>query len=146
MLLGGLLFCRDAAAVRPRTALARRILAAVALYERKQKEKEELLRSSSHVVERFLPSRSTYFFDVKNDRLEFSDQVPTNIQRSRADCKALAATMEVKVDSETEQKIHKVLCRAPDTNPERKKKMRKKRSRRSDRVLSHSQRLSIAIR
>uniref|UniRef100_A0A7S3E8F0 RED-like N-terminal domain-containing protein n=1 Tax=Rhodosorus marinus TaxID=101924 RepID=A0A7S3E8F0_9RHOD len=92
-----------------RTGLAKRLMSALKVFEVQSLSNLNASAATSTTVDRFQPRRNSYMFDIKTDMLQFAYQIPTGIQRSRADCPVPPRRLEVRIDSETDQKLHKVM-------------------------------------
>uniref|UniRef100_A0A7S2ZDB1 RED-like N-terminal domain-containing protein n=1 Tax=Rhodosorus marinus TaxID=101924 RepID=A0A7S2ZDB1_9RHOD len=95
-----------------RTGLAKRLMSALKVFEVQSLSNLNASAATSTTVDRFQPRRNSYMFDIKTDMLQFAYQIPTGIQRSRADCPVPPRRLEVRIDSETDQKLHKVIRNA----------------------------------
>eukprot|EP00189_Rhodosorus_marinus_P011814 CAMPEP_0184745138 /NCGR_PEP_ID=MMETSP0315-20130426/7825_1 /TAXON_ID=101924 /ORGANISM="Rhodosorus marinus, Strain UTEX LB 2760" /LENGTH=300 /DNA_ID=CAMNT_0027217159 /DNA_START=228 /DNA_END=1127 /DNA_ORIENTATION=+ len=91
-----------------RTGLAKRLMSALKVFET-QSPSNFKATTTSTTVDRFQPGRNSYMFDIKTDVLQFAYQIPTGIQRSRADCPVPPRRLEVRIDGETDQKLHKIM-------------------------------------
>ncbi|KAJ8904190.1 hypothetical protein NDN08_000717 [Rhodosorus marinus] len=91
-----------------RTGLAKRLMSALKVFEA-QSPSNLKASTTSTTVDRFQPGRNSYMFDIKTDMLQFAYQIPTGIQRSRADCPVPPRRLKVTIDGETDQKLHKIM-------------------------------------